>query len=221
MIQERYRADYEGEFVITESRWSGGKKTQNREWVANPIDNQHISGRAACIGSNVHRDLFDYTRLQRHKGGLLSSKKLQTYGTGTIAKEMRLNFAVDIDKNILQELVESGYVTDNIVYATTRTCLMHPGDFYLIPYNTLMALEALVLWMAAFDGHKEIYALGYTNDTVGTVSEWLAHVNGVITAYPSTKFTFIGEESNIPKAWRMNANVACLNYRPFISHCDI
>ena len=54
MIQERYRADYEGEFVITESRWSGGKKTQNREWVANPIDNQHISGRAACIGSNVH-----------------------------------------------------------------------------------------------------------------------------------------------------------------------
>jgi len=221
MIQERYRTDYEGEFVITESKWSGGKKTQNREWVANPIDNQHISGRAACIGSNVHRDLFDYTRLQRHKGGLLSSKKLQTYGTGTVAKEMRLNFAVDIDKNILKELVESGYVTDNIVYATTRTCLMYPGDFYLIPYNTLMALEALVLWMAAFDGHKEIYALGYSNDTVGTVSEWSSHVNGVLTAYPSTRFIFVGEESNVPKTWRMNANVACMDVRPFISHCDI
>lgn len=221
MIQERYRADYEGEFVITESRWSGGKKTQNREWVANPIDNQHISGRAACIGSNVHRDQFDYTRLQRHKGGLLSSKKLQTYGTGTIAKEMRLNFAVEIDKTIINDLVESGYVTDNIAYASTRTCLMHPGEFYLIPYNTLMALEALVLWMAAFDGHKEIYALGYSNDTVGTVSEWSAHVNGVLTAYPSTKFTFVGEESNVPKEWRMNANVACMDVRPFISHCDI
>ena len=134
---------------------------------------------------------------------------------------MRLNFAVEIDKIIINELVESGYVNDNIVYGSTRTCLMHPGEFYLIPYNTLMALEALVLWMAAFDGHKEIYALGYTNDTVGTVSEWSAHVNGVLTAYPSTKFTFIGEESNIPKTWRMNANVACLNYRPFISHCDI
>ena len=221
MIRERYRADYEGEFVITESRWSGGKKTQNREWVANPIDNQHISGRAACIGSNVHRDQFDYTRLQRHKGGLLSSKKLQTYGTGTIAKEMRLNFAVEIDKTIINDLVESGYVTDNIAYASTRTCLMHPGEFYLIPYNTLMALEALVLWMAAFDGHKEIYALGYSNDTVGTVSEWSAHVNGVLTAYPSTKFTFVGKESNVPKEWRQNANVACMDVRPFISHCDI
>jgi hypothetical protein len=119
MIQERYRADYEGEFVITESKWSGGKKTQTREWVPNPIDNQHISGRAACIGSGIDRPYFDYARLQRHKGGLLSSKKLQTYGTGTIAKEMRLNFAVEIDKTIINELVESGYVNDNIVYAST------------------------------------------------------------------------------------------------------
>ena len=134
---------------------------------------------------------------------------------------MRLDFAIDINKNILKELVESGYVTDNIVYASTRTCLVHPGEFYLIPYNTLIALEALVLWMAAFDGHKEIYALGYSNDTVGTVSEWSAHVNGVLMAYPSVKFTFIGEESNVPKLWRMNANVACMDIRPFISHCDI
>jgi hypothetical protein len=221
MIQERYRADYEGEFVITESRWSGGKKTQNREWVPNPIDNQHISGRAACIGSTIDRATFNYARLQRHKGGLLSSKKLQTYGTGTIAKEMRLNFAVEIDKKIINELVESDYIANNIVYGSTRTCLMHPGEFYLIPYNTLMAIEALVLWLAAFDGHKEIYALGYNNDTVGTVSEWSAHVNGVLMAYPSTRFIFIGEESNISKDWRKNANVACLNYRSFLSYCDI
>jgi hypothetical protein len=221
MIQERYRADYEGEFVITESRWSGGKKTQTREWVANPIDNQHISGRAACIGSNTDKTTFDYARLQRHKGGLLSSKKLQTYGTGTVAKDMRLNFAVEIDKTIINELVESGYVKDNIVYASTRNCLLHPGEFYLIPYNTLMSIEALVLWMAAFDGHKEIYALGYSNDTVGTTSEWQDHINGVLMAYPATRFIFIGEESYMSKSWRMNANVSCLDYRSFISHCDI
>ena len=221
MIQERYRADYEGEFVITESKWSGGKKTQNREWVANPIDNQHISGRAACIGSITDRATFDYARLQRHKGGLLSSKKLQTYGTGTVAKDMRLNFAVEIDKTIINELVESGYVNDNIVYASTRNCLMHPGEFYLIPYNTLMSIEALVFWMAAFDGHKEIYALGYSNDTVGTNSAWQDHINGVLMAYPATRFIFIGEESYMSKSWRMNANVSCLDYRSFISHCDI
>jgi hypothetical protein len=221
MISEKYRTDYEGEFVITESKWSGGKKTQNREWIANPIDNQHISGRAACIGSNVDQYLFDYTRLQRHRGGLLSSKKLQTYGTGQIAKQMRLDFAVDIDKNVLEELIATGYTTDNVVYATTRNCLLNPGEFYLIPYNTTMALEALVLWLAAFDGHKEIFAIGYTNETPGGTSEWMLHVNSVITAFSSTRFVFVGEESNIPRAWRENANVACLSVRDFVTYCDV
>ena len=76
MIKEQYRCDYEGEFVITESKWAAGKKTQNREWVANPITNQHISGRAACIGSDIDKVAFDHTRLQRHRGGLLKLTKL-------------------------------------------------------------------------------------------------------------------------------------------------
>jgi len=221
MIQEKYRADYEGEFVITESKWSGGKKTQNREWVANPIDNPHISGRAACIGSDVDQYLFDYTRLQRHRGGLLSSKKLQTYGTGHIAKQMRLDFAVDINKNTLAELIDVGYTKDNVVYATTRSCLLNPGEFYLIPYNTTMSLEALVLWLAAFDGHKEIFAIGYTNETPGSTSEWIEHVNSVITAFSSTRFVLVGEESNIPRVWRERANVSCLSFRDFVTYCDV
>jgi hypothetical protein len=221
MITEKYRTDYEGEFVITESRWSGGKKTQNREWVANPIHNQHISGRAACIGSGINKDKFDHTRLQHHKGGLLSSKKLQTYGTGTIAKEMRLDFAVENNKDILRELVDSGYSTDNIVYATTRNCLLNPGEFYLIPYGTLMAIEALTVWMAAFDGHKEVYLLGYCNDTIGSASEWHDHVTQVFRAYSSTRFVLVGEETNTSREWRKNANVACLSFRDFVTHCDV
>ena len=50
-MQARYRADYPGEFVVIESRWISGKKEEKREWIPNPIENQHISGRAACIGS--------------------------------------------------------------------------------------------------------------------------------------------------------------------------
>ena len=75
-MQARYRTDYAGEFVILETKWSGGKKTETREWIANPIDNHHLSGRAACIGSGQDQKRFDYTRLQRHRGGLLGSKKI-------------------------------------------------------------------------------------------------------------------------------------------------
>lgn len=221
MIKEQYRSDYEGEFVITESKWSAGKKTQNREWIANPITNQHISGRAACIAGDIDKENFDYTRLQRHRGGLLSSKKLQTYGTGAITKEMRLDFAVEIDKIILNDILDRAYSTDNIVYTTTRNCLVNPGEFYLIPYNTLMAIEALVLWLAAFDGHKEIYMLGYNNSTVGTNSSWMPNVNSVIAAFPAVKFILVGEESNMSRDWRKNSNVECMKYRSFVSHCDV
>jgi hypothetical protein len=221
MIKEQYRCDYEGEFVITESKWAAGKKTQNREWVANPITNQHISGRAACIGSDIDKVAFDYTRLQRHRGGLLSSKKLQTYGAGARTSEMRLDFAVEINKTVLADILACSYSTDNIVYTTTRNCLVNPGEFYLIPYNTLMAIEALILWLAAFDGHKEIYMLGYTNTTVGTTSTWIPNVNAVIAAFPAVKFILIGEESNMPRDWRKNANVECMPYRSFVSHCDV
>jgi hypothetical protein len=221
MIREQYRSDYEGEFVITESRWSGGKKSQNREWVENPIKNQHISGRAACIASDVDKERFDYTRLQRHKGGLLGSKKLQTYGLGSITKEMRLDFAVETNKEILSDILERTYSTDNIVYSTTRNCLMNPGEFYLIPYNTVMSLEALILWLAAFDGHKEIFMIGYNNETLGLTSEWMSHVNTVISVFPSVKFTLVGEETIMPIEWRKNANVNCIDHRTFVTYCDV
>ena len=221
MIREQYRSDYEGEFVITESKWSAGKKTQNREWVENPVNNQHISGRAACIASDVDKERFDYTRLQRHKGGLLGSKKLQTYGTGSITKEMRLDFAVEINKPILQDILARAYSTDNIVYTTTRNCLVNPGEFYLIPYNTLMAMEALILWLAAFDGHKEIFMIGYNNETLGLTSEWMSHVNTVISVFPSVKFTLVGEETIMPVQWRKNANVNCVDHRTFVTYCDV
>jgi hypothetical protein len=221
MIKEQYRADYEGEFVITESKWSGGVKTQNREWVANPITNQHISGRAACIVGDADKEKFDYTRLQRHRGGLLGSKKLQTYGTGTITNEMRLDFAVETDKAMLQHIMDQKYSTDNIVYTTTRNCLVNPGEFYLIPYNTLLPMEALILWLAAFDGHKEIFMIGYNNQTAGTTDTWATSVNRVIGVYPSVKFILIGEETNMPIDWRKNANVDVMKHRAFISYCDV
>ena len=55
MIQTRYRSDYTGEFVVTRTRMANGRGQQSREWIPNSIDNQHISGRAAVIGSAVDR----------------------------------------------------------------------------------------------------------------------------------------------------------------------
>ena len=164
-MQARFRADYPGEFVVINTVWEGGKRTQQREWIANPIENQHISGRAACIGSRDSRSSslgFDYRILQRHRGGLLGSLKLQTYGTGLIAEDMRLDFAVEVDSAQLQPIIDSKYYEDNVVYTTARNCIQNPGDFYLIPQSPKLLMPALPVYLAAFDGHKEIFLLGYS-----------------------------------------------------------
>ena len=54
-MPERYRTDYDGEFVIVSNTIKNGKKHQEREWIENPIENQHISGRAAVIGNGDSR----------------------------------------------------------------------------------------------------------------------------------------------------------------------
>jgi len=220
-MQARYRSDYAGEFVVLETRWSAGRKTQTREWIANPIENHHISGRAACIGTPVDIDKFDYTRLQRHRGGLLGSKKLQTYGTGTIAQQMRLDFTVELDPSKVEFLVDTGYDEANIVYSNPSQCLKNPGHFYLIPYFPRLLTQILPVYLAAFDGHSEIFLLVYTNDNSIDQDSWPQQLGKLFESYAGTKFFLIGEKTNIPQSLFEYANVANLNVREFVGYCDI
>jgi hypothetical protein len=221
MISSRFRSEYSGEFIILESRWSGGKKQQTREWVPNPIENHHISGRAVCIGSDLDSWRFDYTRLQRHRGGLLGSKKVQTYGTGEISQKMRLDFAVVPESEKLQPLIDSEYSVNNIVYTTARNCILHPGQFYLIPYSPRLVDLALLPYLAAFDGHQEIFLLGYTDEITANSTAWESNIQSVFTAYPGVKFYLVGGKNNIKTNWLEHANVNYMDYREFISYCDV
>jgi len=220
-MQARYRQDYPGEFVVTNSLWTNGKKQQTREWVANPIYNQHLTGGAACIGGQMHTELFDHRVLQTHRGGLLGSLKLQTYGVALLAQEMRLDFAVDTVYENLAPLIENKYVENNIVYTTARNCIAHPGEFYLIPQAPYLSTTALPIYLAAFDGHKEIYLIGYCKDTETGRSEWIDEITGLMTAYSEVRFTFVGPKENIPDAWLTCPNTRVYTYNEFISYCDV
>ena len=220
-MQARYRTDYAGEFVILETRWGAGKKEETREWIPNPIENHHLSGRAACIGSDFDLWQFDYTRLQRHRGGLLGSKKLQTYGTGSIAQQMRLDFAVETNTNNLNKILETGYQRDNVVYTTARNCIANPGEFYLIPYKPRLIDMTIAVYLAAFDGHQEVFLLGYTDETNGNSLNWEAQLADVFLAYPGVKFYLVGENTRMPDVWVDCFNTQVMTYQEFIGYCDV
>lgn len=220
-MQSHYREDYPGEFVIIESKWSGGKKIERREWIENPISNQHLSGRAAVIGSDIDREHFKFTVLEAHRGGLLGSKKLQTYGTAKIAQEMRLDFAVDTDYNNIEPLVTSGYAEKNVVYTTARNCIRSPGEFYLIPQNPHFCTTVLPIYLAAFDGHKEIYMIGYNKEFDGGQNNWIQQVTSIIRAYAGTMFIMVGHGHNMPDEWLSCPNTKTMWHHDFVCYCDV
>jgi hypothetical protein len=220
-MEARYRQDYAGEFVVLETTWNEGKRTEKRDWIENPITNTHISGRAACIGSVFDRENFDYTILQKHRGGLLGSLKLQTYGVGAIAKEMRLDFAVETNTTVVNQLLDAKYQENNILYTTARICIAHPGEFYLIPQKPHLCDAAQILYLAAFDGHKEIFMIGYNKESAVGSLNWIQEVKAVIRAYPGVKFYIVGEETNMPDAWLDLPNTISLKLRDFIGYCDV
>ena len=219
-MEARYRADYAGEFVILETKWGAGKKDETREWIPNPIENHHISGRAACIGSDIDKSYYDYTRLQRHRGGLLGSKKLQTYGPGPVAQEMRLDFAVETHLENLNNIIASGYQQNNIVYTTPRNCIIHPGEFYLIPYKPRLIDMATAIYLAAFDGHQEVFMLGYNDLINGDSLNWQSTITDIFLAYTGVKFYLVGESTRMPNEWVDCANTQTMTYPEFISYCD-
>ena len=221
MIQARYRTDYVGEFVVVDTVIANGSSTQTREWISNPITNHHISNRAAAIGSRSYSHKFQHQRLQRHRGGLLGKKRLQTYGTGDLWRDMTFDFFVTSDYTELKTLTETDYDQRCTVYSTARACLNHPGRLYLVPYMPALSDLALPIYLAAFDGHAEVFLLGYNLETPAVSRNWTHDVDSVFVAYAGTKFWLVGVAANMPETWRSHSNVECMNLRDFISYCDI
>lgn len=220
MLIPRYRRDYDGEFILVDHDLIDGKSIQRREWIDNPVVNQHISGRAAVIASRVLHGGFKWFRLERHRGGLLGKKRLQTYGTGDLWRDMRFDFFVESSTKEIQDIVEKKYDQQSIVYSSIKNCLAYPGHFYPVPFQPPLDYLAQAVYLAAFDGHQEIFMLGYNLDTEHGTARWVKNVAEVMSAYASTKFWLLGNH-NFPSIWLENHNVEMMTFERFITYCDI
>lgn len=218
MIQERYRQDYDGEFVIVNTIFRDGKKIQEREWIPNPVENQHISGRAVVICDTKKILSFDPTRLKNHKGGLLGKKKLQTYGVDRVHKTTICDFLVSFDKQVLTDIVQSNYDERNIVYTSSVNCIKNPGHFYLVPHGVLLTSIATACFLAAFDGHQEVFLINFQ---AWENNKEIENCSSVFSAYKGTKFFVVSTNDQRPSNWRSHSNVDYMYIDDWISYCDV
>lgn len=221
MITERYRKDYDGEFILLDTKFVDGKKIQEREWVDNPLVLDLKSPRAAVVGSSVDRELFDYTKLENHVGGLRGCLSLTMYGVGDVWKDMKFTHLVASSDSVVKEIANTEYSEETIVYATSRQCIEYPGKFFIVPHQPLICPLAMAVYLAAFDGYQEVYLLGYNQETPAEHKNWIQDISAVIAAYAGTKFVLVGVPAAMPDEWRNLRNVRTMRYTDFISHCDV
>ena len=134
---------------------------------------------------------------------------------------MRLDFTVEKDDQILNELFDLHYYKQNIIYTTPKNCLRYPGMFYTIPYNPPFVKEVLLPYIAAFDGHREIFLLGYNESAQIGQDDWTFQMERLFGTYSSTKFFHVDYKSQTPDSWKNYANVVQLTHREFIYYADI
>jgi hypothetical protein len=134
---------------------------------------------------------------------------------------MKFDFFATSDRTEISDMVHQGYDQLCTVFTTARICIDNPGRFYLVPYLPQIDTLAMPVYLAAFDGHAEVFMLGYCLETISGTKTWISHIDQVISTYPGTLFVLVGVEANMPESWRSHSNVRCMKVRDFITHCDI
>lgn len=221
MITPRYRSDYDGEFVVTELRLSNGIKHETREWIPNAVTNSHISGRAVIIGSRFDQRRFQHERLQRHRGGLLGRKRLQTYSWGDLWRDMRLDFYTSTDRRQLSQIVQEKYAVNTTIFTSAACVIEHPGQFYPVPYTPYLSDPATAVYLASFDQHAEVFLLGFNLDVPWPDKQVIPDIARIMTAYRGTEFISVAPPASQPEEWLSLPNFRTMNLREFISYCDI
>jgi len=221
MITARYRSDYDGEFVVVETRLVDGVKHETREWVPNAVSNNHISSRAAVIGSRYDQKRFQHQRLERHRGGLLGRKRLQTYAWGDLWQDMRLDFYTSTDRKQLSQIIQREYDLHTTVYSNSSCVMEWPQHFYPVPYSPYLADPALAVYLASFDQHEEVFLIGYNIEVPWTDKKVPGDIAAVMTAYSGTRYVAIGPPASQYAEWLALPNFSTMLLRNFISYCDI
>jgi hypothetical protein len=236
---QRLRTTYTGEEINATATYEDGSWTYETEHVDAPLlDNDRTGKQAVVFGNGLSRDDFDIKYI-------FKQPKLQTYGCNAIHRDAHydVDFLVINNDKIAQELIASGGATRKVVYANSDQIFDHPGVFYLMPQDPQWNAGAMAAYMAAFDGHKQVYLVGFdgqdthgnnnniytgTNayqieDTVVTDDFYGLALKTLMQAYPLVEFIHVNKtgKGNIPGAWKECPNFRRISFHQLVIECDL
>jgi hypothetical protein len=243
-LKQLYRSNYAGENIVSTLTLHDGEWDPVTEFVPNQVINTHTTTQAVAIGNGESRKDFNLALIGDHRGGLLAVDKLQTYGCNALYRDFIPDFLVAVGDIIVDEIANSGFANENIVYSNAASLLAHPGKFYLIPQNVSFDAGSLAAYMACFDGHTKVFLIGYDqyDDEVGPMNNMYKDTPGyyaaeetqnsrffsltlrnVMTAYPDVEFIRVMPESTwwVPSELLPLPNFRQIDYNQFVIEADL
>ena len=238
-----YRAGYTGEDIIQERVLTNGVWDTTTEHVPNNVINNQISNRAVVFGNGTGRQGMPIQHILNKKSGLLGAGTLQSYACNAFYREYTPNFLVVTTRQLAEEISRSPYTNTNIVYTRVDISLEFPRKFYLIPHDPYGDAGTTAAYIAAFDGHKKIYLIGFNGqDTPGVnnniyagtngydavdhhVSDqkWIANIAKLCSVYDDVDFVRVTDSGrrSTPEAWKSLTNLRQINFRGLVTEADL
>jgi len=251
-IERLFRRDYIGEDVNISGVYKDKEWVYESEFIPNPFKNLPLSNRAVVIGNGSSRLEFDLKlicdyRIRSAFGEQtdwipqITPKKFNTYGCNALYRDYKPDFIVATGDQIIQEIASSGYCDSSIAYAKKQEIVSYPGKFHVVPQDPQWNSGAICAYLAAFDGNKKIFLLGFDGidsddpynvyvDTNGyprvtTPSEalWVRSLSVVMNTYKDIEFIRVAPTVTfrIPEAWKYCLNFRTVNFRQFVLEADI
>jgi hypothetical protein len=247
-LKKIYRKDYLGEDVITNRVYANSRWNPTVEFVANRFKVEPKSPGAVVLGNGTTRLDFNLSSFLDHRVGNIWATKnnkvnFLTYGCNALYRDYRPDFLIVTGDLMTREVADSGFCDSRVAYVNNEPLVSYPGKYHLIPQNPLFNSGAIAAYLAAFDGHKRVYMLGFDgNDTpnhnynvyAGTTNYvdantavledfWVKSLEAVMSAYNETEFVRVAPTASfrVPDAWKYYLNFRQINFNQFASEVGL
>lgn len=245
-LNKIYRSNYQGEEVVTDLVLDQQSWDITKEFIPNSVFNNQISNQACVIGNGISRERFDVGAIMNQYGGLLGTKKLQTYGCNALYRDQSPDFLVvsGEDTQIVAEVAYSGYCDNHIVYASAPHIQSHPGKFYLVPQDPGWNSGSVATYLACFDSHTTVFLLGFDgqdtaqynyNIYAGTPGYQGATnaqadpaffdltMKAIFDLYNDVDFVRVmpSKFASMPESWKYCLNLRQISFREFVIEADL
>lgn len=237
-IQKLFRENYVGEEITSAMTYVGGHWEYQREFIPSQIDIRKYTTQAVVIGNGDSRKKFPTKLLGEHRGGPMGRDTVQTYGCNALYREFSPTFLVSTGRGITEEIAQTRYTEEHIVYTSSQHLIEHPGKFYLVPQDPSWNAGTIATYLACFDGHDRIFLLGFDNSVGENVNNnmyagtnayppvdqnysdiyWIKSMEYVMSMYNEVEFVRVMPNKywKVPNEWAALPNFTQVDFQKFV-----